>query len=155
MRRSRLARRPTGNVQTKSFTLKGGLNLVDAPIAIPPGMCLAARNYELLPNDGYRRVDGYERSDGQLKPSAASYWILAFDAGDVATPVVDGICTGLTSGATGKVGLVVLESGTWAGSDAVGYVVIFVLSGTFQDDEPLVFTGANDEFTYEFSNEFS
>ena len=155
MRRSRLARSPRGAVETKSFDLEGGLNLVDTPMTIPPGMVLGATNYELLPRGGYRRVDGFERSDGQARPSEATYWILNFDAGDVATPVDDSLVEGQTSGAIGKVGAVVLESGTWAGGDAAGYVAIYTLSGIFQDDEALSFTGADPSFSTGFSSGFA
>jgi len=155
MRRSMGSRPPNQKVETKSFELKGGLNLVDPPISIPDGMLLAATNYELLPRGGYRRIDGYERSDGQPKPSAATYWILNFDAGDIASPVDDSLVIGQTSGAIGKVGAVVLTSGSWAGSDALGYVAIYTLSGTFVNDEPLSFTAANPGFGSGFSSGFS
>jgi hypothetical protein len=155
MRRSKLARSPKGKVETKSFDLKGGLNLVDTPMTIPPGMVLGATNYELRPRGGYQRVDGFERSDGQARPSEATYWILNFDAGDITEPVVDGLVEGQTSGAIGKVGIVVLESGTWAGSDAAGYIAIYTLSGLFEDDEALTFTGANPSFGSGFSSGFS
>jgi hypothetical protein len=155
MRRSRRARYPNDKVETDTFILKGGLNLVDAAIAIPEGMALAATNYELLSRDGYHRVDGYERFDGQAKPSDASYWILDFDAGDVVTPVVDSLVIGATSGATAKVGIVVLESGTWAGSDAAGYLALYTLTGNFIDDEVLNFTGADPSFSHGFSSGFS
>ena len=118
-------------------------------------MLLAATNYELLPRGGYRRIDGFERSDGQPRPSEASYWILNYDAGDIVTPATDSLVTGQTSGATGKVGAVVLTSGSWAGSDALGYVAIYTLSGTFVDDEPLSFTGADPAFSFGFSSGFS
>ena len=78
MRRSTRSRRPNDKVKTKYFPLKGGLNLVDAPITMPPGMVLSAINYELLTRDGYRRIDGFERYDGQESPSDASYWILDY-----------------------------------------------------------------------------
>jgi len=97
-----------------SFTLDGGLNLVDPPINMPNGMLIAATNYELLPRGGYRRIDGFERSDGQPRPSDANNWILYFDTGDVTEPEVDSICTGVTSGATGKVGVVVKPAGNWS-----------------------------------------
>ena len=100
MRRSNFARKPNGDVKTKYFKLRGGLNLVDSPIDIPPGQVLAAVNYELLSRDGYRRIDGIERSDGQLSPTAASYWILKYDFGDFAISEGD-LITGLSSGATG------------------------------------------------------
>jgi len=155
MRGSTRRRRPANKVKTESFALKGGLNLVDAPLSLPPGMCLAISNFEALTKEGYRRIDGHERYDGQAKPSDASYWILDFDAGDIAEPAEDSICTGLTSGATGKVGLVVLESGSWVSSNAAGHLVLFNVVGSFQNNEELGLTGSGDEFNYEFSSEFS
>jgi len=102
MRKSSLARRPRGNVDTDSFALKGGINLVDAPIDLPPGMCLASVNYELQTRDGYRRMDGYEVFDGRTSPSDAAYWVLHYD---IRTAVMadDATVTGASSGATGKV----------------------------------------------------
>ena len=155
MRHSKISQKPRGNVKTESFSLKGGINQVDAPIEIPGGMFLAAFNYEPLTRTGYERTQGHERYDGQPKPSEAGYWILDFDAGDVVTPVTDSLCEGVTSGAIAKVGEVVLESGTWAGSDAAGYLVLYTLSGTFVDDEVLNFTTADPGFSSGFSSGFS
>jgi hypothetical protein len=155
MRRSVRSEKPNNKVQVDSFTLKGGLNLVDPPIEMPSGMLLAATNYELLPRGGYHRIDGFERSDGQPRPSDATYWILNYDTGDIATPVVDSLVIGQTSGAIGKVGIIVLTSGTWAGSDALGYVAIYSLSGIFEDDEPLSFSSADPAFSHGFSSGFS
>ena len=159
MRRSKLARRPNGDVKTKYFTLKGGLNLVDAPISIPPGMVLAAVNYELLSRDGYRRVDGFERFDGKPSPSDASYWILDYDTGsDIEiveeAPAVGSQAIGVTSGAKGEVGVVVIDTGAWADDDAAGYFVIFALSGTFLDNEPITFLGEDDGYGSGFSAGF-
>jgi hypothetical protein len=154
MRRSTLARKPRGNVDSKSFPLKGGINLIDAPLTIPSGMCLAAVNYELLTNDGYRRVDGYERFDGQASPTDASYWVLDFNTGSIVEPAVDSTAIGATSGATGKVGLIVVASGSWATSDAAGYIILFNVSGSFIDTEALSFTAANDGFNSGFSAGF-
>lgn len=54
--------------QTATFLLRGGLNLVTPAVAIAPGQCTAAMNYE--PDTmGYRRIGGYERYDGQPAPS--------------------------------------------------------------------------------------
>jgi hypothetical protein len=155
MRNSNLARKPRGNVDTKSFALKGGINLVDAPLTIPSGMCLAAINYELLTTDGYRRADGFERFDGQASPSDASYWLINFDTGSLVEPEIDSGVAGVTSGATGKVGLVVVTSGTWATNDAAGYIILFNVVGTFIDTESLTFTGADDAFDNGFSNGMS
>lgn len=130
MRRSNNSRKPRGNVDTKSFTLKGGLNLVDAPLSIPDGMALAAINYELLTSDGYRRVSGFERFDGQASPSDASYWILNYDAGTGAISEGD-VVTGLISGASG----VALTN--QIGTVAEGYLVLTTVTDTFQDGEAL------------------
>ena len=118
-------------------------------------MVLSAINYELLTKNGYRRIDGHERFDGQAKPSEASYWVLSFDTGSIVEPAVDATVIGATSGATGKIGLVVLTSGTWAGNNAAGYLVLFNVSGTFVDTEALSFTAANDGFNSGFSAGFS
>lgn len=154
MRHSRLSRAPNGDVRTETFTLKGGINLVDSPLDIPASMLLASLNFECGTRSGYLRTQGHERYDGQAKPSAASYWILAYDGGDGITPVVDGICTGLTSGASGKVLALVNDTGTFPGSDADGYVVLTQVSGDFQDNESLTFTGANNGFDHGFSSGF-
>ncbi len=54
--------------QTTTFLLRGGLNLVSPPLAIPAGQCIAAINYE--PDiAGYTRHGGYERFDGRPRPS--------------------------------------------------------------------------------------
>lgn len=57
--------------QTSTFLLRGGLNLVTPPLAIPAGQAIAALNYE--PDvSGYRSHGGYERYDGQPAPSEAA-----------------------------------------------------------------------------------
>ena len=155
MRRSMRSRKPDQKVDTASFELKGGLNLVDAPLQMPDGMLIAATNYELLPRGGYRRIDGFERSDGQAKPSDATYWVMYFATGDIAEPVVDGIVSGATSGATGKVGVVVKTSGNWNAGNAEGYVVIYTLTGVFESGEVLSFTAANPAYSSGFSSGFS
>lgn len=121
---------------TSTVLLRGGLNLTTPAIAVPPGMCIAALNYEPEVR-GYRRRPGYERFDGRIKPSSASYWVINFDAGTTAVSTGD-VITGATSGATG-IALVdgVLESGSYAGSDADGYIVMWAVTGTFQDNENL------------------
>lgn len=79
----------------------GGLDLVTPPLFMQPGSCRAAQNYECDVNGGYARVVGYERHDGRLKPSDATYAIItaaitgAFAAGNTVT--------GATSAATGVV----------------------------------------------------
>lgn len=121
---------------TSYYGLVGGLDLVTPPIEIPPGRAVAGLNYELA-SRGYRRSDGFERFDGRPKPSEASYWVLNFDQGSAEISEGDTV-TGDNSGATG-IALVdaVIESGSYGGGDAAGYLVLTAVSGTFQDDENL------------------
>lgn len=74
---------------------------------------------------------------GMFKSSASGWQAFAlghqvdFTSGGV-TPIVDGdTITGATSGATATVGRVVVQSGDWAAGDAVGYLVLTGISGTF------------------------
>lgn len=141
--------------KVKTIALGGGLDLVTPPSKIPAGRLIGVNNYEPGDQGGYRRIAGFERFNGLPSPSDASYWVLNFDAGDIVEPEVTGICTGATSGAMGEVGLVSLTSGTWAGGTAVGFVVLFDVTGDFIDNETLSFGGANDGFSSGFSSGFS
>lgn len=122
--------------QQDILTLIGGLDLVTPPIGVKPGSVIACRNYE---SDvlGYRRTLGYEVFDGQPKPSSASYWLIDFDAGQTAISE-DDVVTGATSGATGiALQDATVASGSWAGSDAAGELVLYNVVGTFEDNENL------------------
>lgn len=102
----------------------GGLDVVTPPLKIPTGYVRAAMNYEIDINGGYTGVTGYERYDGRVRPSDATYAILnatitgAFAVGDT--------LTGLTSGATS-----VIAAAT------AGYFVITKITGTYQAAEEL------------------
>ncbi len=123
-------------MQTFSHLMRGVLDLVSPSIAMNPGRLIGGQNYEPEAR-GYRRVFGYERYDGQPKPSKASYWVLGFDAGSAAISEGDTV-TGATSGATGKALIdAVVTSGSYGGGDAAGYIVLTVVSGAFADDENL------------------
>ncbi|MEQ9131101.1 MAG: hypothetical protein RJQ08_13665 [Salinisphaeraceae bacterium] len=128
-------------IQTQYFALIGGLDLTTPAIQVPPGRAIAGVNYEPHPA-GYQRVDGYERRDGRPRPSKASYWVIQFDAGQAAIAEDDTV-TGATSGASGRAVIdAVVESGSYGGSDAAGYVVLTNVSGTFQDNENLQVSAA-------------
>lgn len=116
--------------------MRGGLNIITPQITIPGGMVISCSNYD--PDvRGYRRMQGYERSDGRPRPSEASYWVLNFDAGSAAISEGDTV-TGATSSATGIAVIdAVVESGAYGTSDAAGYLVLYNVSGTFQDNENL------------------
>ncbi len=123
-------------LKTQYFGLKGGMDLVTPPIEILAGRVIAGLNYEPVA-EGYQRLDGFEVRDGRPRPSEASFWVLDFDAGVGA--ITEGqTVTGATSGATGKALInAVVESGTYGGSDAAGYLVLTVVTGTFQNNENL------------------
>lgn len=55
-------------VQASYVPLRGGLDLVTPQGAVNPGAASDMRNFEVSVTGGYRRVDGYERFDGQSAP---------------------------------------------------------------------------------------
>lgn len=122
--------------QTSQFAVGGGLDLVTPAIKKGAGYCISALNYEPRP-EGYRRIDGHERFDGRPAPSAQLYWILNFTAG-LAAITAGQTVTGNTSGATGIAVLdAVIGSGSYGASNAVGYLVLRLVSGTFVAAEAL------------------
>ena len=130
-------------IKTQFYELAGGVDMVTSAITVKPGRARASVNYEPT-EQGYQRVQGFERFDGQPKPSDAAYWILDFDAGTAAINEGD-IVTGADSGATGEA-LVdqVIESGSLVGNDAAGYLVLVNVSSTsFNNNEKLQVSAAN------------
>ena len=121
---------------SKYWPLQGGEHLNVPALKANPGWARFTRNYELDEDGRYRRIDGYERVDGRTNPSDATYYILDFDAGNAEMTAEDTV-TGVSSSATGILLYQVLESGTYAGGDAAGYLVLCEVSGTFQDNENL------------------
>jgi len=63
--------------------------------------------------------------------------ILEFDTG-TAEFTEDATLTGQTSGATAVIDEVTVDSGSWAGGDAAGFLSLSNVSGTFEDDEMIV-----------------
>ncbi len=120
-----------------SIAFGGGLDLMTPAMSVPVGALRFSQNYEIALTGGYRRMDGYERFDGQPRPSDATYYILAFDQGSV--NITEGTSvTGATSAATGKTLIdAVLSTGSWAGGDAAGYLVITAVTGTWQNNEAI------------------
>jgi hypothetical protein len=116
------------SVQVNYFALKGGLNLVTPPLAIPDGMVRDSLNFEVDIDGGYRRVAGYERFDGRPQPSDAFYSILPVTI--TGTVSAGDTITGGTSSATG----VVIYSDT-------DYLAITKLTGAFVTAETLLVTG--------------
>lgn len=89
------------SVRQEFFPLGGGLDLLTPAIAIKPGMCIEAQNFEPEISGGYKRYAGHERYDGRTSPSSANYYVMT--ATITGTIAVGNTITGGTSGATGKV----------------------------------------------------
>lgn len=120
--------------RTQSFPFIGGENLSQPAMTLTAGELLGSQNYESVPTGGYRRIDGYERFDGQQSPSRSKYEVLLFVAGSSELNQGD-VLTGDTSGAIATVVKPVIESGSLSGSDAVGRLCIVQRSGSFQEGE--------------------
>lgn len=120
---------------TKSlyYPFNGGLDLVTPALSVDPGFALAMVNYEPWFNGGYRRVDGFERTDGHAKPSAAVFYgvVLSGTSTLVSGTVAGAGGTGATSGATGQVAECVTVSGTV-------YLALTNIVGTFANGEKIV-----------------
>ncbi|MGE5524346.1 MAG: hypothetical protein ACM3SS_11570, partial [Rhodospirillaceae bacterium] len=110
--------------QHEFVPFEGGLDTMTPPLRIPPGYVRAAQNYEVSVNGGYSRIVGYERYDGQPKPSDAAYAILT--ATITGSYAVGNTLTGATSAATG---VIIAATAT--------YFVLTKVTGTFQAAEDL------------------
>ncbi|MBV8666741.1 MAG: hypothetical protein JO269_09675 [Burkholderiaceae bacterium] len=124
------------DIKTEFFPFKGGLDLMTPPIALDPGKCFDAQNYEPVITGGYARIYGFERFDGHQSPSTASYWILP--ATISGTINIGDTVTGATSGATAKV--LAIYVGV-VGEVAQNYLVVGRLSGVFVSGENLTDSG--------------
>lgn len=119
------------DVKSDFYPMGGGLDLVTPAIRLPAGKCYDAQNYEPDAAAGYRRINGYERFDGQTAPTDATYYVISITlTGAIA---VGNTVTGGTSGATGKV-LGLFDTNTTL---VLGRVV-----GTFQSGETLTVAAA-------------
>lgn len=65
------------SVRQDAFVLTGGIDLATPYLALKPGRCIDAINYETLPYGGYRRIDGYLLYDGRAGSAAV---VPGFDA---------------------------------------------------------------------------
>jgi len=63
-------------VRQTYFPLDGGLDLVTPYSQVAPGACLSAKNYELLSNGGYRRMDGALPVSGFPLASSGQYYLI-------------------------------------------------------------------------------
>jgi hypothetical protein len=123
--------------QYKHFPIKGGEDLVTPPVDKSPSSLIFSKNYELDPEGRPRRIKGYQAFDGSDPVEEALIDRVNFDAGVAVINVGDTV-TETGGSKTGYAVAVVVESGDWATSDAVGYLILTNLSGAFAfDDVPL------------------
>lgn len=135
--------------QVAYYPLVGGEDLVTPPLQVDPGRILFSENYEPGEAGGYRRIDGYERFDGRVKPSEASFVTIPFDAGSNEPAVNDALSASI-SGFTGYVAGYSVTSGDWATNDAVGTLAVHDATGTFVDND--VFTNTTQANTLATQN---
>lgn len=128
-------RRPTGDQWKQDyFPLGGGLDQRSSALAIKPGRMVQGINVEeVFGQQGYRTIRGYERFDGRPSPSACNFAAQPFDTGTAAIAAGDVVTN--PSGATGLVVSVTLSSGSWAGGDAAGVLILTTVSGAWADND--------------------
>lgn len=119
-----------------AYPFRGGLDTTTAALMTSPSSVIAALNYEPLA-EGYGRMQGYERFDGQPSPAAASFWSMLFIEGESEIAAYTEI-TGQTSAATAIICQAAnITAGDWAGGDAAGELIVTAISGTFIDGEDI------------------
>ena len=158
------------------FPFEGGLNMVDPSLALKPGELVAADNFEIDIRGRYRRIDGYERFDGQTLPSEITYYRIPFTVGtardsvfdsafstafDMQIPSKGDLVKGETSGAIGSILQVSIEdvtgdskAGSFSNSDAEGYVYFTIVTGTLEDGETMFFLNKDSAFGAAFNVEY-
>ena len=163
-------------LQSTYFPFEGGVNMVDPSLSLQRGELVAADNFEIDIRGRYRRIDGYERFDGQTLPSEITYYRIPFTVGtsrdsvfdsafssafDMQIPSKGDLVKGETSGAVGSILQVSVEdvtgdesAGTFSTSDAEGYVYFTVVTGTLEDGETMFFLNKDSAFGSAFNVEY-
>ncbi len=107
----------------------------------------AAINVELGFVPDYVRILNW--TDGDLVTEGTLYEVVAFTSGSLEIVAGDKI-TGLTNtGVYGTVGQVILDSGSWAGGDAAGWLIFnrTAITGTFGSENAEVNDSGNNDLT--------
>lgn len=105
--------------------MQGGWDQITPTLRLKPGVLRDVQNFEVAPTGGYARIGGYERFDGQAKPSDASYGLVQLTS-FTNVPSTGQTLTGATSGATGTIIAV---------STTDLYVAVTKTTGTFSSSE--------------------
>lgn len=108
-------------VRAEYVPFAGGLDLISSSVTAAPGTLMGVQNFErVFGKQGYRRIDGYERFDGQPEPHKALPQSMQFKNGSSEIAPDDVICTTLAEGVVLRVDV---ESGSLAGGDAAGEII--------------------------------
>jgi hypothetical protein len=103
-------RRRLPQMQVSTTNLKGGIDLANTLLNVSPGAALSLVNYEPELQGGYRRINGFERTDGRPAPSDAVYYTIVVE--DASAINVGATLLGVSSGATS---VVVIKDGNTLG----------------------------------------
>ena len=150
--------------------------MVDPSLSLEPGELVAADNFEIDIRGRYRRIDGYERFDGQTLPSEITFYRIPFTLGtardsvfdsafstafDMQIPSTGDLVKGAESGAIGSILQVSVEdvtgdssAGSFSNDNAEGYIYFTVVSGTLQDGETMYFLNKDSAFGSAFNVEY-
>jgi hypothetical protein len=137
IRQQKRAHIPAVNIKTRiDYTpLTGGLDILHSALSILNGRMLYGFNFEeKFGQQGYHRINGYERYDGQPQPHQAVYYILYFDQSTAEIAAGDHV-TG--AAAMADVVSATLLSGTWV-SNGAGFLVLTNVSGSFVHGENIL-----------------
>jgi len=126
-------RLPAATSKPDYIRLGGGLDLLTPILQLRSGIARDALNWECSITGGYSRSKGYERYDGQTKPSNATYSVLTCNVTGLLA--AGNVVTGVTSGATGTVISVTDVTGP------TKYVALTKTTGTFVAGETLNVAG--------------
>lgn len=111
----------------------GGLDLTTPSLALQPGALRDVINFEVSQSGGYARIAGYERFDGRISPSAASYQIVQVSS-FTNVPTAGQVITQATSGATGTIIAVNNVAGVY-------YMAVTKITGTFDGTHAITTPG--------------
>jgi len=119
-------------IKFDTILVDGGLDQVTPTLSLPNGFCKLALNFEIGVNGGARRIEGYERFDGQTPPSDTSIdKTMVTVASFTNTPNVGDEIEGSISGATATIAII----------DGL-YLGLTKITGTFEEEEITTDAGA-------------
>jgi hypothetical protein len=116
-------------VKYQSIPLVGGYDIATTSLLLRPGAFRNGQNFEIATNGGYSRIAGYERYDGQARPSDAQYKIVQVTS-FTNTPSTNQTITQATSAATGVI--------VYVGSN---FMVVTKVTGFFDETHQITTPG--------------